>query len=674
MLPPVIPPPPPPPPTTPPPTTPQSNCVYLRASASEVNPGGTVTLSWKASNVKQITITGIGTITGAEALQGSRTVTVSGPTTYTASVPGDENNPNCKAAVTIPHQVPTSSCISLTASAAEVNRGDTITLSWKAKNVNQITITGIGTITGAEALQGSRSVTVTEPTTYFASVPGDENNPNCRAPVTIHHEVPTSSCISLTASATEINRGDSITLTWAARNASEITITDLGTITGAEANGGSRTITPPADQTYVASVPGDENNPNCRVTVHIKTITSENRCISLTASDTTIDDNQTITLTWNATKGPVTIDNGVGTFTSKSGSVDVTPGGDKTYHASIPEDTNNSDCTVSVTEDHGGGGGGGGGHHHSSKPDVYFSSRQAPPLSSVYLSEIPYTGLDLGPVGTVIYWALLIIWSLAAAYLVLFGGLPLLRRKLTSFGSSVSEALNTQPAGLLPAHAGVAHLMPSASIPAQPKPYVAPQPTYTPPVQESVAQAAPRLEMTGEGFKKFAAAGSLTIDDIVKGLSRESGMQLATEPAPEAPKAYAPAPAAVEPEAPPAAAPMQRAEAHAASVSSDVVGFISAILEGERDVVFGTIRRINQAGHDAEEFMAHAICALDDAYRARLDGTPVHEDVKQVTDHLGTSFLERLVTALTTAVDGSYSMGVTGIKLALTRALAVAQG
>jgi hypothetical protein len=182
--------------------------------------------------------------------------------------------------------------------------------------------------------------------------------------------------------------------------------------------------------------------------------------------------------------------------------------------------------------------------------------------------------------------------------------------------------------------------------------------------------------MTGEGFKKFAAGSALTIDDIVKGLSRESGMQLAAEPTHEAPKAYAPAPEApaVEREAPPAVAPAQRAEARAASVSSDVVGFIAAILEGERDVVFGTIRRINQAGHDAEEFMAHAICALDDAYRARLDGTPVHEDVKQVTDHLGTSFLERLVTALTTAVDGSYSMGVTGIKLALTRALAVSQG
>lgn len=109
-------------------------------------------------------------------------------------------------------------------------------------------------------------------------------------------------------------------------------------------------------------------------------------------------------------------------------------------------------------------------------------------------------------------------------------------------------------------------------------------------------------------------------------------------------------------------------------VNDDIMGFINALLAGERDQVFGLIRRLNQAGHDVEEFMAHAICALDDAYRARIDGTPVHEDVKRATEHCATPFLERLVSSLTTAVDGSYSMGVTGIKLAVTRALAVANG
>lgn len=200
--------------------------------------------------------------------------------------------------------------------------------------------------------------------------------------------------------------------------------------------------------------------------------------------------------------------------------------------------------------------------------------------------------------------------------------------------------------------------------------------------------SAPRMEMSGEGFKRFATAGSLTIDDIVKGLSRESGMQQASEPKEESRSseseptdAYAPvheSPAAAgrpEPqEHVQQAAPSREMRTEAAPMNPEVTTFIAHILEGERDAVFGTIRRLNQAGHDAEEFVSHAILALDDAYKARIDGTPVHEDVKRVTDHCATSFLERLVSALTTAVDGSYSMGVTGIKLALTRALAVAQG
>jgi hypothetical protein len=190
------------------------------------------------------------------------------------------------------------------------------------------------------------------------------------------------------------------------------------------------------------------------------------------------------------------------------------------------------------------------------------------------------------------------------------------------------------------------------------------------------------MEMSGEGFKKFATAETLTIDDIVKGLSRESGIQFSQETAPapraeshasEAHIAAASAPAATAVFAAPAA-PRADAKAEAAPVHPDVVAFIGSILDGERDVVFTTIRRLNQAGHDAEEFMAHAIVALDDAYHARIDGTPVHEDVKRATEHCATPFLERLVTSLTTAIDGSYSTGTTGIKLALTRALSVAQG
>ena len=46
-------------------------------------------------------------------------------------------------------------------------------------------------------------------------------------------------------------------------------------------------------------------------------------------------------------------------------------------------------------------------------PPVYQN-----PTPYVTLSAVPYTGLELGPVGTALYWAFLVLWCLFAAYLI----------------------------------------------------------------------------------------------------------------------------------------------------------------------------------------------------------------------------------------------------------------
>ena len=43
---------------------------------------------------------------------------------------------------------------------------------------------------------------------------------------------------------------------------------------------------------------------------------------------------------------------------------------------------------------------------------------QNPNTPFVTLSAVPYTGLDLGPVGTVLYWGFLAFWCALAAYLI----------------------------------------------------------------------------------------------------------------------------------------------------------------------------------------------------------------------------------------------------------------
>lgn len=317
-----------------------------------------------------------------------------------------------------------------------------------------------------------------------------------------------------------------------------------------------------------------------------------------------------------------------------------------------PEVITGGGCTYNC----GGGGGGGNPDPHI----TLFSHPSVQPLAAyLYLSQIPYTGLDLGPVGTVLYWLALIGWSLALAYLVLFGGLPYLRRRFGDFGGRVALALNT------PALAAPSIPFPSPVI------AVAPKPAYTPTMSSTGGYS------SYEGFKSFAREGALSIEDIVKGLSK-------------VPSDFRPFAAPVAPSAAPRVEPiyenvepiydrvepireeyLEPARAVAPSViAPHIPAFLEALLAGDREAVFSMLRTEARSGGDTEALLTQVACALDDAYRARLEGIPVHPEIARITAAIATPVLERLVTAFVCAVDSSYSVGITGAKLALTRALA----
>ena len=60
--------------------------------------------------------------------------------------------------------------------------------------------------------------------------------------------------------------------------------------------------------------------------------------------------------------------------------------------------------------------------------------------------------------------------------------------------------------------------------------------------------------------------------------------------------------------------------------------------------LFGMVRKMAREGEDTELFISHAACALDDAYRACIDGTTCHPDIAELTQGCHPSFLERLVS------------------------------
>ncbi|MFZ3043985.1 MAG: hypothetical protein WA058_02675 [Minisyncoccia bacterium] len=306
-----------------------------------------------------------------------------------------------------------------------------------------------------------------------------------------------------------------------------------------------------------------------------------------------------------------------------------------------------------------GGGGGGGGSYLPTVTLAVLPHVSAQPLAYLYLSQIPYTGLDLGPVGTVLYWLALIGIVLGLTYFILFSFAPAINRRLRDFGLRVKAALNARE--LAPAAASIPAAVPEV-------PYEAPE--------------LPRTYSSYDGFKSYARNGALSIEDIVRGLSRVSTVTPT--------KAGHPHGAVVQPQVQPTPnvepvyEHIEPVYDHVEAIMSDAViettevpapthirGFAVALVEGDRDAVFAGLRQHIRGGGAPEHLLSKTVCIIDDVYRSRIDGTACDPDLARMTARLDTPTLEKLITSLTTAIDSSYSTSVTGAKLALTRALAV---
>ena len=236
--------------------------------------------------------------------------------------------------------------------------------------------------------------------------------------------------------------------------------------------------------------------------------------------------------------------------------------------------------------------------------------------------------------------------TLALEYLILFGAMPRANRSIRIFGSRVVEALNAEHMKVAPAAAPI--IMPMAA----PK-VLALHSTQTLP-------ESPRGYSSYEGFKSFAKNGALSIDDIVKGLSQKRYATVAGQSAQSRPNVE-PIYEQVE--------PIEAGEA--SGVPADVRGFTFALIGGDRAAVFAGLRQQVRGAGSPEALLTAVVCLIDDVYRSRIDGSVCDSDIARLAARLSTPTLEKLVAALTTAIDASYSTGMTGAKLALTRALAV---
>ncbi|MEX0931077.1 MAG: hypothetical protein WDZ68_02155, partial [Candidatus Paceibacterota bacterium] len=205
---------------------------------------------------------------------GSRTVYVDSPTTFTLTALGTGGNDSCvvKVEVEEKHEKPTPRCEYLNVSDSRVEKGDRVTLSWDTTNADDVYINqGIGHV----GKSGSKSVYIDHNTTFTLTAEKGYKEDTCTVYVDVEKEKEVAPRCDLDISDHKVKKGDEVTLDWDVRDAEEITIEDdRGEVIYRDRNPSSRErgdidveITRDTEFTLIAE--GKHRDVKCRVEVEV---------------------------------------------------------------------------------------------------------------------------------------------------------------------------------------------------------------------------------------------------------------------------------------------------------------------------------------------------------------------------------------------------------------------
>ncbi|HVV39049.1 MAG TPA: hypothetical protein VHD31_01865 [Candidatus Paceibacterota bacterium] len=315
-----------------------------------------------------------------------------------------------------PPPPPAPTC-SLYVTPTQVEQGGNVTITWSTSNASSVSLSGWGNVSSS----GSQTdYNLYSSKTYTLVATGNGGSVTCSKTVTVKQPKPAPTC-TLTANRTNITPGQDVTLTWTSQNAVSGTLSNYGAIalnswinlfpsqnttyTATFTSQDGRTVTCTTtvtvttmqcpsgySGTYPTCIPPQYNAPSCNIYVNNYNQNYNNQYGNY---------GQPVVINWNSQNAiSGWINQNIGQVTL-SGNRTVYPTQTTVYTATFIGQ-NNQTVTCSVTV-----------NVNTYIPPVYQN-----PVPYVTLAAVPYTGLDLGPVGTTVYWGFLIAWCVFAAYLI----------------------------------------------------------------------------------------------------------------------------------------------------------------------------------------------------------------------------------------------------------------
>ncbi len=255
-------------PTPVPPTAPAT--VTLTASPASIAAGAHATLSWSSANAT--TCTASGGWNGTQATSGSALVTPTSSTTYALTCTGTESVGKAQVLVTVAAATPVTPTVTLSASSATLTAGSSATLKWSSKNAELCTASGGWS--GNKGTSGSATVAPTSTTTYDLTCTASGGGSALAATkITVNAPVSTPPpSVTLAANPNTIKAGGASTLTWTSKNADSCTAGSGWS--GAQADSGTKTVSPTATTAYSVSCSGAGGTTKASTTVAVTTATA----------------------------------------------------------------------------------------------------------------------------------------------------------------------------------------------------------------------------------------------------------------------------------------------------------------------------------------------------------------------------------------------------------------
>ena len=322
-------------------TTPSTSPVInsFTASRSRIDPGETVTLTWRTTNATSVTISGI---SGGLSLDGSTTVRPSRTTTYTLTARGSGRTVTRSVTVTVSGTGTVTGLVnSFTANPTTIAEGNSAVLEWTTTGAESLTITGGEAIDTSSIPAGNAVVAPTTTTTYTLTATGESGTPPVVRTVTITvipRAIVHSFGFTETSDATpegDIFEGEAATLAWTTSHATSIII-DNGV--SVSATSGTVTVRPAQTTTYTLTAVWVGGVVQATDTVTINVIPRPT--INFTADPPTVASGESSRLEWT-TSGADSValtDNDSSTDDAtdyadlnRSGTKDVTPTRTTTY-------------------------------------------------------------------------------------------------------------------------------------------------------------------------------------------------------------------------------------------------------------------------------------------------------------------------------------------------------